>query len=211
MTKPSVFTRAVLCVALGAATAACSSEEPPPTSPSPPPAVDLDYTRTPLALTSERHLLQLNGPDLSPDLARQECTPLGLPSVGKWLTTFLWFEREGDEWVGRSRPPYVSTLTMRLRRVSSSILGVAVEGNIEGSASDEFDPVMGKLDLVFDVEQDGRLEGTLSPAAAGGAVPSRLGGWLRGHFSFAGSAREVATCTSVQFYLEPRPPGPPFD
>ena len=198
-------------LALCAAIAACGSGDRPPTAPSPPPSAEIDFTRTPLELTAERYLLQLSGSDATYDGTSRPCTPLGVPSNGKWVTTFLWFTREGDEWVGRSRPPYVSTLTVRVRRVSSSILGVAVDGTIDGSAVDEFDPVMGKLELGFNVEQDGRLEGTLTPTAAGSAVPARMAGSLRGHFSFANFAREVATCTAVQFYLEPRPPGPPFD
>jgi hypothetical protein len=183
--------------------AGCGSDTPPPTAPSSPPAADIDYTRTPLELTSGRYRLQVNGFDSTYDGTSRPCTPLGVPSTGKALTTALWFTRDGDEWVGRPRSPPASTLTMRLRRVGSSIMGVAFEGTIEGSAADEIDPVMGKLDLVFNVEQDGRLDGMATPTALDSVVPARLAGTLHGHFSFANSAREVATCTSAQFYLEP--------
>lgn len=204
-----IRTSAATC--LGAALAACGSGSTPPTSPSPPPVVEIDYTRTPLELSSDRYLLQVSGADASYDGSTRPCSPLGVPSVGKWVTTFLWFARDGDAWIGRSRPPYRSTLTMRLRRVGSSILGVMVDGSVDGYAADEFDPVMGTLNLVFDVEPGGRVEGTLSPTAAGGIGTGRLSGSLHGALSFAGGASEVATCTSVQFYLEPRPAGPPFD
>ena len=188
---------------------ACGSTDRPPTAPSPPSAIEVDHTRTPLELSSDPYLLQLNGFDATYDGTSRPCTPLGVPSNGKSVTTFLWFIRDGDEWVGRPRPPYASTLAMRVRRTGSSILGVAFEGTIDGSAADEFDPVMGKIDLVFNVEQDGEVEGVATPAAAGGRFPSRLAGTLRGHFSFANAAREVATCTSAQFYLEPRVSGLP--
>jgi hypothetical protein len=181
----------------------CGSATPPPTAPSSPPAADIDYTRTPLELASGPYRLQVNGFDVTYDGTSRPCTPLGIPSTGKALTTALWFTRESDDWVGRPRPPVASTLTMRLRRVGSSIMGVTFEGTIEGSAADEHDPAMGKLDLVFNVEQDGRLQGTATPTAANSIVPARLAGTLRGHFSFANSAHEVATCTSAQFYLEP--------
>ena len=196
---------------LMAALAGCGSGDTPPTTPSPPPAVDVDYTRTPLEFAPDRYLIQIDGGDLTFDGASRPCSPLGVPSLGKSLNTFLWFTRDGDEWIGRSRPPHVSTLTMRVRRVSSSILGIVTEGSVDGYAADEPDPVAGKLNLIFDVEQAGRLEGTMSPAIGGGMASGRMSGILRGHFSFAGGAFEVATCTSVQFYLEPRPAGPPFD
>ena len=42
-------------------------------------------------------------------------------------------------------------------------------------------------------------------------VPSRGGNVCCQGNAVAGGAFEVATCTSVQFYLEPRPADPPFD
>jgi hypothetical protein len=212
-TRPRRGSGHALGVLLGALVIACGSPAPGPTSPSPPPSTDAvpDYTRTPLEFSSDRYLLYVSGGDVAYDGVERPCTPLGVPSVGKWVTTFLWFTRDGETWVGRSRPPYASTLTIRLHRVDSTILGVKVEGTADGYAADEFDPVLGKLNLVFDVERPAMLEGVLSPAAAGGLVPGRLSGSMHGHFAFAGGHFEVATCTSVQFYLEPKPPGPPFD
>ncbi|MFI5076934.1 MAG: hypothetical protein ACHQRO_06305, partial [Vicinamibacteria bacterium] len=106
-----------------------------PTAPTPP-AIDLSRTDTPLELSAERYLLQLIGNDLSDDPALPPCSPILVPRGGKFVTTFLWFRWEGDELVGRSRPPYAASLEIRLRRVSSSILGVVVNGTVTGAAPD---------------------------------------------------------------------------
>ena len=116
-----------------ASTWGCGGGASPPTAPTPP-ALDLSRTDTPLALSAERYLLQLIGNDLSDDPALPACSPIVVPRGGKFVTTFLWFQWEGDELVGRSRPPYAATLEIRLRRVSSSILGVVVDGTVTGAA-----------------------------------------------------------------------------
>jgi hypothetical protein len=198
-----------LAGALGAA--GCGGSDPPPTAPTPLPSIDLERRDTPLALSPDRYLLQLQAGDLSDDPAAPPCDTLGLPRAGKTLTTWLWFAWEGDELVGRSRPPYNSTLEMRLRRVSSSLLGVAVAGTLTGHARDEYDPVLGALDLTFNVQEPAAVEGLVTPAIRGDVIAPRLGGRARGHFDFGDSHHDFSLCTTVWYYLEVHPPGVPGD
>ena len=121
-----------------------------PTAPTP--VIDLSRADTPLVLSEERYLLQLIGNDLSDDPALPACSPILVPRGGKFVTTFLWFRWQGDELVGRSRPPYAASLEIRLRRVSSSILGVVVAGTVTGAAPDEYDRIMGQRDTTFSAE-----------------------------------------------------------
>jgi hypothetical protein len=190
----------------------CGGGEPAPTAPTVPPAIDLERRDTPLALSADRHLLQLQAGDLSDDPAAPPCDTLGLPRAGKTLTTWLWFAPEGDELVGRPRPPYNSTLEMRLRRVGSSLLGVEVAGTLTGYARDEYDPLLGALDLTFNVDEPAAVvEGVVTPAMRGDVIPPRVGGRVRGHFSFGDSHHDFSLCTNAWFYLEVRPPGGPGD
>ena len=46
---------------------------------------------------------------------------------------------QGDELVGRSRPPYAATVELRIRRVGSSVLGVDVTGTVTGAVPDQYD------------------------------------------------------------------------
>lgn len=197
-------------IALPAASG-CGGGDPAPTAPTVLPVIDLERRDTPLALSTDRYLLQLQAGDLSDDPASPPCDTLGLPRAGKTLTTWLWFVPEGDELVGRARPPYNSSLEMRLRRVGSSLLGVEVAGTLAGYAVDEYDPLLGKLDLTFNVHEPAAVEGVVSPAAGGGAIPPRVGGRLRGHFSFDDSHHDYSLCTTVWYYLEVRRPGGPGD
>ena len=189
----------------------CGGGEPAPTAPTVLPVIDLERRDTPLALSPDRYLLQLQAGDLSDDPAAPPSDTLGLPRAGKTLTTWLWFATEGDELVGRSRPPYNSSLEMRLRRVGSSLLGVEVAGTLTGYARDEYDPLLGALDLTFNVEEPAAVEGLVSPAVGGGMIPPRVGGRVRGHFSFGDSRHDFSLCTTVWYYLEVRPPGGPGD
>jgi hypothetical protein len=193
------------------AASGCGDGAPTPTAPTPLPAIDLERRDTPLTLSADRYLLQLQAGDLSDDPAAPPCDTLGLPRAGKTLTTWLWFTRDGDELVGRSRPPYNSSLEMRLRRVSSSLLGVAVAGTLTGYARDEYDPLLGALDLTFNVEEPAAVEGLVSPSVGGETIPPRVGGHVRGHFSFGDSHHDFSLCTTVWYYLEVRPPGGPGD
>jgi hypothetical protein len=195
-------------------TSGCSSDAPLPTAPTAPtlPPIDLSRTDTPLELRAERYLLQLIGNDLSDDPALPPCSPILVPRGGKFVTTFLWFQREGDELVGRSRPPYASTLELRLRRLSSSILGVAVAGTVSGSAPDEYDRVMGQRDTTFTAEGGAvTISGLVSPRIRDDALGPTLGGWMRGPISFSDAAGWVSQCSNAQYYLEPAPPGGPHD
>ena len=189
----------------------CGGGEPAPTAPTPPPVIDLERRDAPLALSADRYLLQLLAGDLSDDPAAPPCDTLGLPRAGKTLTTWLWFAWEGDELVGRSRPPYNSSLEMRLHRVGSSLLGVTVAGTLTGHARDEYDPLLGKLDLTFNVEEPAAVEGLVTPSTRSDTIPPRVGGRVRGHFSFGDSHHDFSLCTTVWYYLEVRPPGGPGD
>ena len=128
------------------------------------------------------------------------------------MTTFLWFRWEGDELVGRSRPPYAATLEIRLRRVSSSILGVVVGGTVTGAAPDEYDRIMGQRDTTFSAEGGAvALSGLVSPRIRDDALGPTLSGWMRGPIAFRDAAGAVSLCTNAQYYLEPARPGGPHD
>ena len=182
-----------------------------PTAPTPP-IVDLSRTDTPLELSTERYLLQLMGNDLSDDPTLPACSPILVPRGGKFVTTFLWFEPQGDELVGRSRPPYAATLEIRLRRVSSSIVGVVVSGTVSGAAPDEYDLLMGQRDTTFSAEGGVvGLSGLVSPRIRDDAAGPTLSGWMRGSIAFRDTRGAVSLCSNAQYYLEPARPGGPHD
>jgi hypothetical protein len=191
-------------------TMACHNEAP-PTAPSPPVLVQPDPSTMPLELSDQRYLLQISGGDLTGDPTYAPCSPILVPRAGKWVTTFLWFAWEDDELVGRSRAPYRSTLILRLRRISSSVLGVAVTGRVTGSAEDEYDYIQGKRDTTFTADADVMLNGTVAPHATGFLDGARLGGQFSGATSFSDSTGAVSRCTNVQYYMEVRRPGGPDD
>jgi hypothetical protein len=182
----------------------------PPTAPTPP-AIDLSRTDTPLELSRERYLLQLIGNDLSDDPALPACSPIAVPRGGKFVTTFLWFEPEGDELVGRSRPPYAASLEVRLRRVSSSIVGVVVAGTVTGAAPDEYDRILGQRDTTFSAESGVAISGLVSPRIRDDALGPTVSGWMRGPIAFRDALGAVSQCTNAQYYLEPARPGGPHD
>ena len=189
----------------------CGGGESHATAPTPP-AIDLSRTDTPLELSTERYLLQLIGNDLSDDPALPACSPILVPRGGKLVTTFLWFRREGDELVGRSRPPYAATLEIRLRRVSSSILGIVVSGTVTGAAPDEYDRIMGQRDTTFSTEAGSvTLSGLVGPRIRDDALGPALSGWMRGPIAFRDAFGAVSSCTNAQYYLEPARPGGPHD
>jgi hypothetical protein len=192
-------------MAVLAMVAACRQDA--PTAPSPLPVVEPDRTNTPLEWSAERYYLEIMGGDLSGDPLLPPCSPFLLPAGGKSVNTFLWFEWEGDELVGRSRPPYRATIEMRLRRVSSSLLGIAITGTVTGSVPDEYDRVLGRRDAVFNVDGPVTMEGTVPPRAALDRRGPVLGGLLRGPSSFNDSRGLPAFCTNVRYFLEPAPPG----
>jgi hypothetical protein len=152
-------------------------------------------------------MLQVSGGDLTGDPAYPPCSPVNTPRAGKWVTTFLWFAWEGDELVGRPRPPYRSTLEMRLRRVSGTVLGVLITGIVRGSAHDEYDYIQGERDSSFNVDGDVVVSGTVAPHAAGFIDGASLGGRVQGPTSFTDSGGAISRCTNVQYYLEVRRPG----
>jgi hypothetical protein len=183
-----------------------------PTAPSSLPVIDLSRTDTPLELSTERYLLQLIGNDLSDDPSLPPCSPMFVPRAGKFVTTFVWFRWEGNELVGRSQPPYAATLEIRLRRVSSSIVGVVVEGTVTGAVPDEYDRIMGQRDTIFSAEGNGvTLSGLVTPRIRDDALGPALSGWMRGPIAFRDNAGAVSLCTNAQYYLEPARPGGPHD
>jgi hypothetical protein len=181
-----------------------------PTAPTTP-AIDLSRTDTPLVLSEERYLLQLIGNDLSDDPALPPCSPIFVPRGGKFVTTFLWFRWEGDELVGRSRPPYAASLEIRLRRVSSSILGVVVDGTVIGAAPDEYDRIMGQRDSTFSAEGSVTISGLVGPRIRDDALGPNLSGWMRGPIAFRDATGAVSLCSNAHYYLEPARPGGPHD
>jgi len=189
------------------ALAGCRGEQG-PTAPTPPvPAIqEVDRTNTPLEWSAERYFLEITGGDLSGDPSLPPCSPLLLPPGGKFVNTFLWFEWIGDDLVGRSRPPYRANVEIRLRRASSSSLGVAVTGTVTGSVPDEYDRAWGQRDSVFNVDGVVTIEGTVPPRAALDTRGPVLGGLLRGPSSFNDSRGAMSFCSSVRYFLQPAPP-----
>jgi hypothetical protein len=198
------------CVMQSCLVVACDDGRP-PTAPSPPPSLQPDWANLPLAISDERYSLEITGADAVGDPSLPPCSPPNTPPGGKSVNTFVWFARDGDEFVGRSRPPYGATIEMRLRRVGSSILGVAIAGTVTGSVVDEYDRFLGKRNAVFNAYSPVSLEGTTAPRAATDRRGSALGGLLRGQIGFNDSAGWASFCTSVRFHLEPAPPGGPHD
>ena len=191
-------------------TASCGGRDSAPTAPTVP-AIDLSRTDTPLYLSTERYLLQLIGNDLSDDPALPPCRPILVPRGGKFVTTFLWFQWEGEELVGRSRPPYAATAVIRLRRVSSSIGGVIVDGTVTGTVPDEYDRIMGQRDTTFSADGAVTLSGLVTPRIRDDALGPTLSGWMRGPIAFRDSAGAASFCSNAQYYLEPARPGGPHD
>lgn len=201
----ATMARAV-AIALLPIVAACDTDAA-PTAPSPLPVVEPDRTRTPLEWSPERYHFEITGGDLSGDPALPPCSPLLVPPGGKSVNTFLWFEWQGDELVGRSRPPYRATVEVRFRRVSSSSLGVAITGTVTGSVPDEYDAVLGRRDTVFNIDDRVTMEGTVPPRATLDPRGPVLGGLLRGPSTFNDSRGAAAFCTNVRYLLQPAPPG----
>ncbi len=192
------------------ALAGCGSGQA-PTAPSPPPVIDLDRTNTPLEWSAERYYLEIIGGDLSDDPSLPPCDPILVPRGGKIVNTFMWFAWEGEELVGRSRPPYRATVEMRLRRVSSSTLGVAITGTVTGTVPDEYDRAWGQRDSIFNVDGPMTMHGVVPPRAALDQRGPVLGGLLRGSSSFIDSRGAISFCTNVRYFLQPAPPGSVHD
>ena len=139
---------------------------------------------------TERYLLQLIGNDVSDDPALPPCSPILVPRGGKFITTFLWFQWEGEELVGQSRPPYAATAVIRLRRVSSSIGGVIVDGTVTGTVPDEVNRIMGQRDTTFSADGAVTLSGLVTPRIRDDVLGPTLSGWMRGNRSRSGTRRE---------------------
>jgi hypothetical protein len=197
----------VLAVCLAAGLAACGKET--PTAPSGP-VIDLEQRNVPLAISAERYILEIQGADISNDPSVAACEPLLQPAGGKHVTTFVWFEQIGPDWIGRSRAPYAADLEVRLRRVGSQPGSVFVEGSISGRVPDEYDHVWGRRDSTFRTIGQASLDGAVSPGYGDGWLGHRVSGVLRGDLEFF-DGRGRASCRAVRYFLEIRRPGGPDD
>jgi hypothetical protein len=179
-----------------------------PTAPSPPaPMTEPDRTNTPLEWSGERYYLEISGGDMTGDPTLPPCSPPSVPPGGKSVNTFVWFIWDANELVGRSRPPHAATIEIRMRRVSSSPLGVVIAGTVTGSVVDEYDRVLGKRNSVFNAYAPLAMEGTVPPRATTDTRGPVLGGLLRGQSAFNDNHGWASFCSNVRYYLEPAPPG----
>ena len=207
-TRPS---RWMMAGTVALASVACG--QPAPTAPSPLPEFDPSTVEAPLRLSPERHLLQVSAIDLT-EAFEPWCQPIAVPRAGKFLTTFLWFERRGEEYVGRSRPPYRSTLELRLYRTGWSRGVATLRGTVTGRAQDEYDSMLGQRDLVFEVTP-GQAATFSGVATHQGSTPSlpipEVSGTLEGSVTFGDSTGALSRCPTASFYLQVVPPGSPHD
>jgi hypothetical protein len=201
---PAMALLAVL-VACGGDSAPTAPSTPPP--PPTPPSILPDPTTTPLQWSDERYFLQIIGGDMTDIPSQPPCSPPSVPAGGKTINTFVWFTWEGDELVGRSRPPYGATIEIRMRRLSSSILGVAITGTLTGGTPDEYDYILGRRDSVFNTYEPLKMEGVVPPRSAIDPRGPVLGGLLTGHSAFNDRQGTTSFCTNVRYYLEPSAPG----
>jgi hypothetical protein len=193
--------------------AACSGT--PPTRPSAPaaPNVDTSDSNRPLRLSTERfqvHITAIDG-EFRPSFFAF-CEPLQLPPAGKLVTSYVWFEQDGEGFIGRTRPPYRSTLEIRLRRTSSSPAGVLVDGTIAGFAEDEYDRFLGKRDTAVRTDPGPPVPVTgRVPPFNSNAVGEALSGRILGPVTFYDSRGDSSRCTEVSFFMQVLPFGGPDD
>jgi hypothetical protein len=197
----------LLTCALGLA--ACTDR--PPTTPSPAPGPGPAPSST-LDFGDGRYLLLISGFDGSFDPTVRPCEPMLVPRGGKSISTFLWFTADGDGAVGRSRPPYAATLELGLQPTAATPLGTTVRGTVSGAAPDEYDRIHGKRDSTFVVPAaPAAVAGVVAPRSAGDTRGAQVSGEWRGEMRFVDSGGAASTCTFVQYYLQPAPPGGPDD
>jgi hypothetical protein len=194
-----------VCLAL----AACGSADP-PTRPSGP-VIDLEQRNVPLTISAERYLLEIQGFDVAESPTLSACSPILVPAGGKNVTTFVWFEQLGAEWVGRSRPPYAAVIEIRLRRTGSEPGAVFVEGTLQGTVPDEYDRVWGQRDSVFRTHESASLDGMVTPGVAGTWLGHQVSGVVRGELLFTDRRGFASACSFVRYWLQVRPPGGPDD
>lgn len=175
------------------------------------PTVDVTPRVVPLRLSTERYLLELQGFDGPESLSLPACSPILVPAGGKHVTTFVWFEEVGGEWVGRSRPPYGATIEIRLRGVGSAPGTVFVEGTLRGSVPDEYDRVWGLRDSVFRTYDSATLDGLVTPGVGSTWLGHQVSGVVRGDLIFHDRRGFTSACTYVRYWLQVRPPGGPDD
>jgi hypothetical protein len=203
--RAGIGTGLAACLAL----AACGSSEG-PTRPSVP-VIDLEQRSVPLSISAERYLLEIQGFDGSDSPTLPSCSPILVPAGGKNVTTFVWFEEVGAEWVGRSRPPYAAVIEIRLRRTGSEPGSVFVEGTLQGTVPDEYDRVWGQRDSVFRTYGSATLEGRVTPGVAGTWLGHQVSGVVRGDILFTDRRGFASACGFVRYGLQVRPPGGPDD
>jgi hypothetical protein len=198
-------------LAVGLSLTSCTDR--PPAAPSPVPGPGPGASST-LDFGDGRHLLLITGFDdtFIPGSGPRPCEPSQIPKGGKSISTFLWFTAEGNGVVGRSRPPYAATLELRLQPTGTAPLGTTVRGTVSGAAPDEYDRIYGKRDSILVVgASPADVAGIVPPRAAGDTRGAQVSGEWRGELRFVDSGGATSTCTFVQYYVQPAPPGGPDD
>jgi hypothetical protein len=175
------------------------------------PTVDARQRDVPLTLSTERYILEFQGFDGPQSPSLPACSPILVPAGGKHVTTFVWFEPAGAEWVGRSRAPYAATIEMRLRGVASAPGTVFVEGSVRGTVPDEYDRVWGLRDSVFLTYDSATLDGVVTPGVGSTWLGHQVSGVIRGDLLFHDRRGFASACTNVRYSLQVRRPGGPDD
>jgi hypothetical protein len=129
------------------------------------------------------------------------CTPVAVPAGGTSVATRVMLEQSGSEWIARSSPASAGALELRLRASGVSTLqGEAVEGTVRGFATDLGQEARAPVDVTMKIGDqsgaavvDGYVERTLFLAS----------GRIDGSISFSDSQNATATCTAVQWLMQP--------
>lgn len=129
------------------------------------------------------------------------CTPIAVPAGGTSVATRVMLEQSGSEWIARSSPPSAGTLEIRLRGSGvSGLQGEGVEGTVRGVAVDLGQQFREPVDVTI------RVGGPTGAAALDGYVERALllaSGRISGSISFSDSQNATATCTAVQWLMQP--------
>jgi hypothetical protein len=204
-----IVRRGVLAGMLCLSWASCRHDG--PTEPSPP---DVDPPMAaPLRISAERYFLQVSASDLTSNNTPW-CQPIAVPSAGKFLSTFIWFERHGEEYIGRSRVPYRSTLEVRIRRIDAANGVATVRGTVTGAAHDEYDRLLGRRDLLITIAsgESATFTGVATQQRESPIVPPpEISGTIEGSITFSDSTGAVSRCPTAAFYFQVAPPGGAHD
>jgi hypothetical protein len=129
------------------------------------------------------------------------CTPIAVPAGGTSISTRVMLEQSGSEWIARSSPPAAGSLELRLHASGVSTLqGEVVEGTVRGFATDLGQQSREPVDVTM------RIGGQTGAAVLDGYVERSLflaSGRISGSISFSDSQNAAATCTAVQWLMQP--------